>query len=94
MLRIRSIRTSAALTQMPEQIHKVVMLAPQILKGSESTGTVRLVKNKPVPSIVMIRGAVSPAILGIAKIIAVSIALFALFRTINSVIFLCGIPNE
>jgi hypothetical protein len=50
----------------------------QILRGRASTGPVRLVKNKVVPSIVMIRGAVSPAILDIANIIPVSTPLFGL----------------
>ena len=84
----------AAHTQMHEQIHWVCDASLQILRGSASTRPVRLVNNKLVPSIVVIRGAVSPTILDIANIIPVSTPLFVLFRTINSVIVLFGIPNE
>ena len=58
-----------------------------ILKGNASTGPVRPVKNKLVPSIVIISGAVSPAILAIAKITPVSTPSLAYLRTINRVIF-------
>ena len=65
-----------------------------ILKGNASTGPVRLVKNRLVPSIVIIRGAVSPAILDIAKITPVSTPSLAFLRTIKRVIFDFEIPRE
>ena len=50
----------------------------QILKGSASTGELKPLKNKLVPKIVIINGAVSPAILDTAKTIPVVIPLLIL----------------
>src|ERR671911_2092158 len=66
----------------------------QILRGNASTGSPKPVKNKLVPSIVIIRGAVSPAILEIPRTIPVRIPLNAVLSVTCSVIFHFGIPNE
>ena len=65
-----------------------------IRSGRASIGPENPVKNKLVPSMVIISGAVSPAILEIANTIPVSIPLLALFIVINNVIFHFGIPRD
>ena len=65
-----------------------------ILSGMASTGPVNDVKNKLVPNIVIINGAVSPAILAIDNTIPVRTPLIAVLTTINSIILHLGIPRE
>src|SRR5918995_4825644 len=65
-----------------------------ILRGKASTGSSKPVKNRLVPSIVIIRGAVSPAILETARTIPVSTPPNAVLRVTCSVIFHLGIPKE
>jgi hypothetical protein len=60
---------------------------PHILRGNASIGLTKLVKNKLVPRIVIIEGAVSPAILDMDNIIPVRTPLLARFKTINNVTF-------
>src|SRR5690242_19672379 len=66
----------------------------QILKGKASTGEVKPVKNRLVPRMLSISGAVSPAILDIASTTPVKTPLFALSRTMKSVTFHFGMPSE
>src|SRR5688572_473312 len=66
----------------------------QILSGKASTGPVIPVKKRLVPNIVIISGAVSPAILDMAKTMPVRIPCFALGRTMDKVIFAFDIPRE
>ena len=89
-----SMRTSAHPIQKHAQIHMVVRPISHILRGNASTGPVRPVKNRLVPSIVIIRGAVSPAILDMAKITPVSTPSLAFLRTIKKVIFDFEIPRN
>src|SRR5919112_246267 len=65
----------------------------QILKGNASTGELKPVKNKLVPKIVIINGAVSPAILDTAKTIPVVIPLLDPFTTICQTTFHLEIPR-
>ena len=66
----------------------------QILSGKASTGPVIPVKKRLVPKIVIISGAVSPAILDMPNTMPVRIPFFALGRTIDKVIFAFEIPRE
>lgn len=66
----------------------------QILRGRASTGPVMPVKKRLVPSIVIIRGAVSPAILDMAMTIPVRMPSFAVGSTINKVILALESPRE
>ena len=66
----------------------------QILSGNASTGPVIPVKKRLVPNMVIIRGAVSPAILDTAMTMPVSIPFFALGRTMDKVILAFEIPRE
>src|SRR5919112_5177507 len=65
----------------------------QILKGRASTGALKLWKNKLVPKIVIIKGAVSPAILDMAKTIPVVIPLLEPLITIYQTTFHLDIPS-
>src|ERR687897_1898583 len=65
-----------------------------ILRGKASTGSLKPVKNRLVPSIVIIRGAVSPAILEIPRTIPVNTPPNAVLSVTCIVIFHLGIPNE
>ena len=64
-----------------------------ILSGSASTGELKLWKNKLVPKTVIIKGAVSPAILDIAKTIPVVIPLLEPFTTTCQTTLHFGIPS-
>src|ERR671910_2263024 len=65
-----------------------------ILRGKASTGSLKPVKKRLVPSIVIISGAVSPAILEVPRTIPVSTPLNAVLSVICNTIFHLGIPNE
>jgi hypothetical protein len=65
----------------------------QILNGSASTGEFMPLKNKLVPKIVIINGAVSPAILDIAKTMPVTMPLLEPFITTCQTTFHLEIPR-
>src|SRR2546422_6543160 len=66
----------------------------QILNGSASTGPVNDCTYMLAPKIVIIRGAVSPDILEIARTIPVRTPLLAVDNTIFTITFHFGIPSE
>ena len=79
---------------MNEQMLVRLRCKSTILSGKASTGPITLVKDRLVPSMVIIRGAVSPANLEIASTTPVSTPFFAVGSMTKRAIFHLGMPRE